>query len=222
MKPWDQQEDESKQAYTAFLAYRNLPMDTRSLRTACGVVYGGSTANVRRLEQWSSKFRWVERVAVWDNEQQRIRDEATTKAIAKVTEKAAAKQEISAQKILAEQANLAFSRIHRIAPWRNVPGLVDSDKLSDEDLATIKSIEIKTDQEGNKTVKLQLWDKQPALAKLGENKKLWGNREEASSQTFFSIFLEGLRSGELEAEIERRKALDEQEANTIEVRKVDE
>jgi hypothetical protein len=94
----------------------------------------------------------------------------------------------------------------RIAPWKGVPGLVDANQLSDSDLAALKSIKVTTDEDGNKTVTLQLWDKQPALSRLGETKKLWGSREDTApdQQNFVQFFLEAVKSGALQQEAERR------------------
>jgi hypothetical protein len=158
-----------------------------------------------RWQQWAKKFSWHERAAAWDTEQQRIRDESQNRAIAKVAEKGAVKQEISAQRILQEQANIAFSRPHRIMPWKGVPGLVDSDHLSDEDLAAIKSMKITTDEDGNQTVHLQFWDKSNALDKLGQNQRLWNTRDDGGQpqQNFVQFFLEAVKSGELQREAER-------------------
>jgi hypothetical protein len=82
--------------------------------------------------------------------------------------------------------------------WKDVPGLVDSDKLTDEAAAAIESVKIKTDEDGNQTVEVKFWNKMPAITKLGEHKKLWGSKEDAGAgQTLFMVFLEGIRSGEL-------------------------
>jgi terminase small subunit-like protein len=209
MKPWDQQKDESAQAFASFTKYRDAGV-TRTLNGVYSERLGGVPKRASgRWQDWAKRYRWHARAAAWDNEQQQIRDEAQNRAIAKVAEKAAVKQEISAQRILQEQANIAFSRPHRIMPWKGVPGLVDSDQLSDQDLAAIKSMKITTDEDGNRTVHLQFWDKSNALDKLGQSQKLWNTRDDGGQpqQNFVAFFLDICKSGELQREAERRGIL---------------
>ena len=49
--------------------------------------------------------------------------------MAKATEKAAFKREITAQRVLEETANVAFSKITDVIKWENEDGLVDSADL---------------------------------------------------------------------------------------------
>jgi len=209
-KAWNQQKDESRQAYTSFLAYRNLPSAERSIRAACGVVYGGSTANVRRLEQWSSQHRWVERAKAWDTEQLRIRDEAEQRAIVKATEKAVAKRDLTKDRVLEEAAAVAFSSLTNAASWTEDDlTLKPSDELPPEVAASIESIELRHDKEGNPIHKIKLHSKVPMLTKLGEHYQLWGKEAGIQSPTanFFQFFLEAGRSGEIEREMKRRGLL---------------
>ncbi len=107
-------------------------------------------------------------------------------------------------------------------PWKGVPGLVDSDHLSDEDLAAIKSMKITTDEDGNQTVHLQFWDKSNALDKLGQNQRLWNTRDDGGQpqQNFVQFFLEAVKSGELQREAERRGLAPRTiEAEVIEIQK---
>lgn len=61
-KPWERQPDESWQAFEAFVCYCNLlsdrtvPLVSRKLRKSIAL-----------LHRWSSKYRWVDRVAEWDS-----------------------------------------------------------------------------------------------------------------------------------------------------------
>jgi hypothetical protein len=129
-----------------------------------------------RWQDWAKRYHWHARASAWDAEQQRIRDESTQKGVAKATERAAYQQEITQQRILQETAHVAFSRVTDTMSWSDIPGLVDSDKLSNEAAAAIESVKIKTDDSGNRTVEVKLWNKHPALARLGEHKKLWGSK----------------------------------------------
>jgi hypothetical protein len=218
MKSYEKLSQESEKSWQAFVCYREMGVE-RSLTMVAQALHKSRVL----LGRWSRTHNWVERVGPWDNDQQRIRDEAHSRALTKATEKATMQQEISAQRILQEQAHLAFSRVHRIAPWSNVPGLVDSDQLSDADLASIKSMKVTTDEDGNTSVTLQLWDKQPALDKLGQHKKLWGSKDDNApdQQNFVQFFLEAVKSGELQREAERRGLVPRStiEAEVIEVKK---
>jgi hypothetical protein len=62
--PWGRARDESAKAYAAFVVYRDLGPE-RSLRVAAGRL--GKSA--RLLKRWSSRHRWQERVASWEEEQ---------------------------------------------------------------------------------------------------------------------------------------------------------
>lgn len=65
-KPWERQEGESSPAFDAFVAYRDMPKP-RSIR-AVGRQLGKSHTLMSR---WSSNHSWVDRVAAWDDEQDR-------------------------------------------------------------------------------------------------------------------------------------------------------
>lgn len=73
-KPWERQENESAQAYEAFIAYLNQGAD-RSIR-AVGQTLGKSRALV---ERWSAAYRWVARAKAYDAELQRQAYEAAVK-----------------------------------------------------------------------------------------------------------------------------------------------
>jgi hypothetical protein len=100
--------------------------------------------------------------------------------------------------------------------WKDVPGIIDSDKLSDEAAATIESIEFGVTEEGTKFVKkINFYNKQPALTKLGETKKLWGTKEDpAASNNFYAIFIEGIRSGELQEAMRKKGILIDEASET--------
>lgn len=73
-KPWERQENESAQAYEAFIAYLNQGAD-RSIR-AVGQTLGKSRALV---ERWSAAYSWVARARAYDAELQRQAYEAAVK-----------------------------------------------------------------------------------------------------------------------------------------------
>lgn len=65
--PWERQEGETPKAFEAFSIYRDMGID-RSLRK----VVQHLNKNLTTIAEWSSKYEWVDRVAAWDAEQDRI------------------------------------------------------------------------------------------------------------------------------------------------------
>lgn len=70
--PWERQPNESEEAYAAFLAYRDMGVK-RSLRSM-GQEGDKRGSFQKRCGRWSSKWRWVDRSAAWDNRIQGERD----------------------------------------------------------------------------------------------------------------------------------------------------
>ena len=68
--------DESAKAYAAFKLYAE--MGAQRSHAAVGQKLGKSK---ELLERWSSKFEWVKRAAQWDNEQAKLEENATEKAV---------------------------------------------------------------------------------------------------------------------------------------------
>jgi len=85
--------------------------------------------------------------------------------------------------------------------------------LPGEVAASIESIELRHDKDGNPIRKSKLHAKMPAITKLGEHFNLW-EKEDAQSQTnnFFAVFLECVRTGEIEEEMKLRGLLPKVEA----------
>ncbi len=65
-EPWERQPRETPQAWQGFEAYR----DREGKRSLAGVgqQLGKSTA---LMERWSARWSWVDRAAVWDEEEDR-------------------------------------------------------------------------------------------------------------------------------------------------------
>lgn len=80
-KPWERQEGENPKPYEAFCIYRDMKTDDqeRSLREVANRLKKSLTL----IGRWSSKHSWVERVAAWDDEQERIEREIAQKEQAK-------------------------------------------------------------------------------------------------------------------------------------------
>ena len=80
-KPWEMQKGETTKQFEAFQVYRD--MENRSLRKVA-VQLGKSGA---LIDRWSSANNWVERVAAWDNEKDRIARQEQIKGIRKMRER---------------------------------------------------------------------------------------------------------------------------------------
>lgn len=74
MRAFERQPKETLKAFEAFKCYRDIGAG-RTLRKAAEIYYG-STANLRQMSTWSSKFDWVERTQAFDDWQEMIRNDA--------------------------------------------------------------------------------------------------------------------------------------------------
>lgn len=82
--PWECQEEETPKQYEAFCVYRDMkkpldPTSTRSIRQVSEQL--GKSEGL--LERWSSQNAWVERVAAWDEVQERKAREIAEKEMVK-------------------------------------------------------------------------------------------------------------------------------------------
>ena len=76
LEPWEQQVGESAKAFEAFAIYRDMGVE-RSLRKVAQRL----NKSLTQIAEWSSNKNWVERVAAWDAEQDRIARQEQLKAI---------------------------------------------------------------------------------------------------------------------------------------------
>lgn len=67
-KPWERQEKETVKQFEAFCKYRDLDKKTRSLQQVAKALSKSETL----IKRWSAQNNWVERVAAWEDEQDRI------------------------------------------------------------------------------------------------------------------------------------------------------
>ena len=65
---WGQRPDEGPKPFAAFQTYRDQPPMERSLRKLASLL----GRSIQLISDWSSKYRWVERVKAWDQEQERL------------------------------------------------------------------------------------------------------------------------------------------------------
>ena len=80
-KPWERQPRESDEAFEAFTIYRDMKRPDsrvdRSIREVSEILKKSGAL----IGRWSSQHKWVERVAAWDNEKDRIAREEQLKQI---------------------------------------------------------------------------------------------------------------------------------------------
>lgn len=104
MKPWEPQKGESRQAYEAFICYRDLGSE-RSLE-AVGRMLEKSW---KLCGRWSSRWKWLDRVAAYDAHMAEIEQKAREKALTKKAEDWATKElEMAALLYDKAKAMLAF------------------------------------------------------------------------------------------------------------------
>lgn len=80
-KPWEMQDGETAKQFEAFVVYRD--MEERSIRQVGKILSKSDTL----IARWSGKNNWVERVAAWDNEKDRIARQEQIKEIRKMRER---------------------------------------------------------------------------------------------------------------------------------------
>jgi len=64
-KPWERKPRETPKSWEAFRYYRDQGI-TRSLSKVNKEHFEGKGGKGRQIEEWSSKYNWVERCAKWD------------------------------------------------------------------------------------------------------------------------------------------------------------
>lgn len=83
--PWDQIAGESDKAFKAFMIYRNLPVEERTVRNAWKQ-YSPDRSDQQysaHFANWSKLNHWRERASAWDRHLQGIKDKATEKVFSK-------------------------------------------------------------------------------------------------------------------------------------------
>jgi hypothetical protein len=112
MRIFDREPEESTKAFEAWTIYRELGAQRSLQKTA--ELYYGSTASVRQLERWSSRFNWVERARASDVEQEMVRRSAVEEYLASQAENHAEREGRIAETLLTvreEAAKQALSMV---------------------------------------------------------------------------------------------------------------
>lgn len=208
MNSWDrlEHEGETAVAFAKFCRFRDAG-PTRELRA----VYRQATGKPQARQasgtwlQWATTFRWKARAEAWDREQDRIRQEAAKNAIQLVTEaNIKAQYELSPSRTLRESAAIAFSHLGQAAEWRDGELILkDSKELPPEVLAAVCKVTVRKDKDGNVVQQsIEYHDKNEQIRNLGQNQRLWGEKDtesEVTQRNNFLIFIEMAKSGQLNA-----------------------
>ena len=107
IEPWEQQENETAPAFAAFVIYRDLGLGIRSIGKVVQEL-GKSTALIHR---WSSRWNWVNRCRVYDQELDRlIRERHMSELYAARDRHALLAREVQ-EKVLERLENMAADEI---------------------------------------------------------------------------------------------------------------
>jgi hypothetical protein len=130
-KPWEIQCSEcgreTSKGYFAFCLYRDMPPDQRSLsqvtailrerreasgrsrlgRAAATPQSPAATRPSRQVAEWARRWRWVERAAAWDSEQERIKSDARLAELEEMTKRHVVQLKAAMQAVLVPSAAIA-------------------------------------------------------------------------------------------------------------------
>jgi hypothetical protein len=123
-EPWIRQHGESRQAFAAFAAYRDLG-PARSLAKV-GRQLGKSTA---LLERWSARDGWVERAAAWDGELDRCKREKQLAAIEEMAERHAAVACLFQHKVIETLNGMTAEQVAALTPSELIAWLTQAARL---------------------------------------------------------------------------------------------
>lgn len=116
-QPWEKQKGESRQAFEAFVTYRDMGAYRSGAKVAERL--GKSTQIISR---WSSRWNWVERTSAWDNELDRQNREAQIEAIKEMSERHTKQAMLFQQKVLERMRELSVRELspNDMARWFEV------------------------------------------------------------------------------------------------------
>jgi hypothetical protein len=96
LQPWDRQPRESEAAFAAFAAYRDQPAGGRSLRRLAAAL----SKQLTLLGRWSSANSWPERVAAFDQHEDRERVRLHLQQVLEMCDRHARMAQLFQQKVL--------------------------------------------------------------------------------------------------------------------------
>ena len=127
--PWELQPGDSSRSHAAFRVYANLPPSQRSLAKAAQIV-GKSH---QQLLIWSSRDNWVVRAGEWDDEQDKVANEARLEAIKRISREEVEIAAMMSAEVRARIPTAAKSRErspHALAAWAEAGAKLIRDGLA--------------------------------------------------------------------------------------------
>jgi hypothetical protein len=107
IEPWEQQENETATAFAAFVIYRDLGLGIRSTGKVAQEL-GKSTGLIHR---WSSRWNWVSRCRVYDQELDRLIRERHMSELYQARDRHALLAREVQEKVLERLANMSVQEI---------------------------------------------------------------------------------------------------------------
>lgn len=119
-------------------------------------------------------------------------------------------------------SSVAFTRQDDVAEWDNGDIILkDSKDLPPEAKAAVKRITIRKDKDGNVVQKsIEMHDKLEAGKLVGQNQRLWGDKDteaEVTQRNNFLVFIQMAQSGVLNELVKKITGEDLPEPQTIEL-----
>lgn len=114
---WEQQQAESAPAFEAFAVYRDAG-PARSTRAAARQV----GKNAKLISRWCKKWRWVERVRAWDQDQDRQRRQQAVEALAEMHQRHAKLAAVMTAKIATKLNSVKAEDLTaaQVAQWLDI------------------------------------------------------------------------------------------------------
>lgn len=122
--PWERQPFDTPKSWAAFTVYRDLGPGRSLVRTAASL-----ERNPAVVRDWSRHNRWVERVAAWDAEQDRLRRLALLEETQKMAERHA-RQAVAAQNAAMIPVSAILTRLQGQEASEMLGGVRAADLLS--------------------------------------------------------------------------------------------
>jgi hypothetical protein len=136
--PWERQPREGQAAFAAFVIYRDLPAESRSLaatarRLRAAGNNGRGERTLERLESLSVRWQWALRAKAWDAEVQRRRRDADKLARRDMADRHARQAVVLQQKLLTRLQKLNPEELEPADLVRWLEVAVKVERLSRED-----------------------------------------------------------------------------------------
>jgi hypothetical protein len=131
--PWERQPDETPKAFNAFTHYRDLDPADRCLAVVSLVLYGERWGRKRgavgRVREWSTRFRWAERVLAWDDFVDRESRRARINAVIEMQKRHRATLAEAWNCLVSAAAHLDWNQITVTQYIRALKALIHSERL---------------------------------------------------------------------------------------------